>query len=170
MKRVCRRGGVIHAPTEVGGGGATYFLRAWAAQQTVFALVPTGGGERGCATYFLRAWVAQQTVFALVPTGDPPSQSSGTLMSLRAIPPVCAGTAKGRCYPRSYRGRGGCATYFLRAYAGAPVAQTLRLSLLRCGERPCDTLRALPENVAAPNACWGKGAWITSPLLDSCNI
>ena len=53
---------------------------------------------------------------------------------------------------------GGRATYFLRAYAGAPVAQTLRLSLLRCGERLCDTLRALPENVAAPNACWGKRA------------
>ena len=53
-------------------------------------------------------------------------------------------------------GERGRATYFLRAYAGAPVAQTLRLSLLRCGERLCDTLRALPENVAAPNACWGK--------------
>ena len=52
---------------------------------------------------------------------------------------------------------GGRATYFLRAYAGAPVAQTLRLSLLRCGEHLCDTLRALPENVAAPYACWGKG-------------
>ena len=44
----------------------------------------------------------------------------------------------------------GCATCFLRAYAGAPVTRTLRPSLLRCGERPCDTLRALPENVAAP--------------------
>ena len=48
--------------------------------------------------------------------------------------------------------RGGYATYFLRAYAGAPVAQTLRLSLLRYGERLYDTLRALPENVAAPYA------------------
>ena len=74
--------------------------------------------------------------------------------------------------PTGVGGRG-CATYFLRAYAGAPVAQTLRLSLLRCGERLCDTLRALPENVAAPNACWGKGACyprsvgeITPPLLD----
>ena len=48
--------------------------------------------------------------------------------------------------------RGGHTTYFLRAYAGAPVAQTLRPSSLRCGERLCDTLRALPENVAAPYA------------------
>ena len=40
------------------------------------------------------------------------------------------------------------AACFLRAYAGAPVTRTLRLSLLRCGERPCDTLRALPENAA----------------------
>ena len=44
---------------------------------------------------------------------------------------------------------GGChAACFLRAYAGAPVTRTLRPSLLRCGERPCDTLRALPENTA----------------------
>ena len=44
---------------------------------------------------------------------------------------------------------GGChAACFLRAYAGAPVTRTLRSSLLRCGERPCDTLRALPENTA----------------------
>ena len=48
--------------------------------------------------------------------------------------------------------RGGYATYFLRAYAGAPVAQTLRPFSLRCGERLCDTMRALPENVAAPYA------------------
>jgi len=54
--------------------------------------------------------------------------------------------------------RGGYATYFLRAYAGAPVAQTLRLSLLRCGERLYDTLRALPENVATPYAYWSKRA------------
>ena len=60
----------------------------------------------------------------------------------------------------------GCATYFLRAYAGAPVAQTLRLSLLRCGERLCDTLRALPENVAAPNACWGKGDGVIHAPLE----
>ena len=40
------------------------------------------------------------------------------------------------------------AACFLRAYAGAPVTRTLRSSLLRCGERPCDTLRALPENAA----------------------
>ena len=40
------------------------------------------------------------------------------------------------------------AACFLRAYAGAPVTRTLRPSLLRCGERPCDTLRALPENTA----------------------
>ena len=44
---------------------------------------------------------------------------------------------------------GGChAACFLRAYAGAPVTRTLRPSLLRSGERPCDTLRALPENTA----------------------
>ena len=44
---------------------------------------------------------------------------------------------------------GGCyAACFLRSYAGAPVTRTLRPSLLRCGERPCDTLRALPENTA----------------------
>lgn len=29
-QRVCRRGGVIHAPTGVRGGRATYFLRAYA--------------------------------------------------------------------------------------------------------------------------------------------
>ena len=63
----------------------------------------------------------------------------------------------GVIYAPTGGGERGRATYFLRAYAGAPVAQTLRLSLLRCGERLCDTLRALPENVAAPNACWGKG-------------
>ena len=54
--------------------------------------------------------------------------------------------------------RGGYATYFLRAYAGAPVAQTLRLSLLRYGERLYDTLKALPENVATPYAYWSKRA------------
>ena len=60
---------------------------------------------------------------------------------------------------------GGCATYFLRAYAGAPVTRTLRLSLLRCGERLCDTLRALPENVATPYAYWSKrGGVIHAPL------
>ena len=47
-----------------------------------------------------------------------------------------------------WEGRG--AAYFLRAYAGAPVTQTLRPSSLRIGERPCDTLRAHPENAAAP--------------------
>ena len=45
--------------------------------------------------------LAWKAALALVPTGDPPSQSSGTLMSLRAMPPACAGTAKGRRYPRS---------------------------------------------------------------------
>ena len=40
------------------------------------------------------------------------------------------------------------AACFLRAYAGAPVTRTLRSSLLRSGERPCDTLRAHPENAA----------------------
>ena len=40
------------------------------------------------------------------------------------------------------------AACFLCAYAGAPVTRTLRSSLLRCGERPCDTLRAHPENAA----------------------
>ncbi|OFQ29117.1 hypothetical protein HMPREF2944_00615 [Rothia sp. HMSC072E10] len=60
--------------------------------------------------------------------------------------------------------RGGHATYFLRAYAGAPVTQTLRPSSLRCGERLCDTLRALPENVAAPYAYWSKRA-VLSTLL-----
>ena len=40
------------------------------------------------------------------------------------------------------------AACFLRAYAGAPVTRTLHTSLLRCGERPCDTLRAHPENAA----------------------
>ena len=40
------------------------------------------------------------------------------------------------------------AACFLRAYAGAPVTRTLRSSLLRCGERPYDTLRAHPENAA----------------------
>ena len=60
--------------------------------------------------------------------------------------------------------RGGHTTYFLRAYAGAPVAQTLRPSSLRCGERLCDTLRALPENVAAPYAYWSKrGGAIHAP-------
>ena len=58
--------------------------------------------------------------------------------------------------------RGGNATYFLRAYAGAPVAQTLRLSLLRCGERLYDTLRALPENVATPYAYWSKRAVLST--------
>ena len=62
------------------------------------------------------------------------------------------------------RVRGGYATYFLRAYAGAPVAQTLRLSLLRYGERLYDTLRALPENVATPYAYWSKRA-VLSTLL-----
>ncbi len=61
--------------------------------------------------------------------------------------------------------RGGYATYFLRAYAGAPVAQTLRLSLLRCGERLYDTLRALSANVATPYAYWSKrGGVIHAPL------
>ena len=83
--------------------------------------------------------------------------------------PLCFGF---RCLedgirPRSYRGgvggylaspkTTGCATCFLRAYAGAPVTRTLRSSLLRCGERPCDTLRALPENVAAPRGSrWAR--------------
>ena len=58
--------------------------------------------------------------------------------------------------------RGGYATYFLRAYAGAPVAQTLRLSLLRCGERLYDTMRALPENVATPYAYWSKRAVLST--------
>ena len=55
---------------------------------------------------------------------------------------------------RALRSRGSAlflmvrAACFLRAYAGAPVTRTLRPSLLRCGERPCDTLRALPENAA----------------------
>ena len=40
------------------------------------------------------------------------------------------------------------AACFLCAYAGAPVTRTLRSSLLRYGERPCDTLRAHPENAA----------------------
>ena len=108
--------------------------------------------------------LAWKAALALVPTGDLPSQSSGTLMSLRAMPPAYAGTArhiaKGRVLSTLLQGVGGRgrATYFPRAYAGAPVAQTLRLSLLRCGELLCDTLRALPENVAAPNACWDKGA------------
>ena len=57
--------------------------------------------------------------------------------------------------PLTKQGRG--AAYFLRAYAGAPVTRTLRPSLLRCGERPCDTLRALPENVAAPRGSrWAR--------------
>ena len=59
------------------------------------------------------------------------------------------------------------AACFLRAYAGAPVTRTLRPSLLRCGERPCDTLRALPENAAryrraAPAplcGLWFRGSW-----------
>ena len=63
------------------------------------------------------------------------------------------------------RVRGGYATYFLRAYAGAPVAQTLRLSLLRYGERLYDTLRALPENVATPlRVLEQKGGVIPAPL------
>ena len=33
---------------------------------------------------------------------------------------------------------------------GHPSPGRSALSLLRCGERPCDTLRALPENTAAP--------------------
>ena len=33
---------------------------------------------------------------------------------------------------------------------GHPSPGRSALSLLRGGERPCDTLRALPENVAAP--------------------
>ena len=66
--------------------------------------------------------------------------------------------------PTGVGGRG-CATYFLRAYAGAPVAQTLRLSLLRYGERLYDTLRALPENVATPYAYLEqKGGVIHAPL------
>ena len=74
--------------------------------------------------------------------------------------------------PRSYRGgvggylaspkTTGCATCFLRAYAGAPVTRTLRSSLLRCGERPCDTLRALPENVAAPRGSRWAHLYATS--------
>ena len=74
--------------------------------------------------------------------------------------------------PRSYRGGVGgylaspkttvCATCFLRAYAGAPVTRTLRPSLLRCGERPCDTLRALPENVAAPRGSRWAHLYATS--------
>ena len=61
--------------------------------------------------------------------------------------------------------RGGCATYFLRAYAGVPVAQTLRLSLLRYGERLYDTMRALPENVATPlRIPEQKGGVIHAPL------
>ena len=71
---------------------------------------------------------------------------------------------EGGARPRSYRGKGGggYATYFLRAYAGEPVAQTLRLSLLRCGERLYDTLRALPENVATPYAYWSKRAVLST--------
>ena len=61
--------------------------------------------------------------------------------------------------------REGYATYFLRAYAGAPVAQTLRLSLLRYGERLYDTMRALPENVATPlRIPEQKGGVIHAPL------
>ena len=61
---------------------------------------------------------------------------------------------------------GGRATYFLRAYAGAPVAQTLRLSLLRCGEHLCDTLRALPENVAAPQRMLGQKDGVSHAPLE----
>ena len=40
---------------------------------------------------------------------------------------------------------------------GHPSPGRSALSLLRCGERPCDTLRALPENVAAPrDSRWAR--------------
>ena len=70
------------------------------------------------------------------------------------------GTAFVLVPPLTKQGRG--ATYFLRAYAGAPVAQTLRLSLLRYGERLYDTRRALPENVATPYAYWSKRAVLST--------
>ena len=40
---------------------------------------------------------------------------------------------------------------------GHPSPGRSASSLLRCGERPCDTLRALPENVAAPRGSrWAR--------------
>ena len=68
--------------------------------------------------------------------------------------------------PRSYRG--GVGTSHLPRLRGAlhvssaptqghPSPGRSALSLLRCGERPCDTLRALPENVAAPRGSrWAR--------------
>ena len=62
--------------------------------------------------------------FLLVPTGNPPSLRFGH-------PDVTTGDTFS---PRLGYVAG--AAYFLRAYAGAPVTRTLRLSSLRCGERP----------------------------------
>ena len=45
---------------------------------------------------------------------------------------------------------------------GHPSHKTLRLSLLRCGERLYDTMRALPENVATPYAYWSKRAVLST--------
>ena len=45
---------------------------------------------------------------------------------------------------------------------GHPSPGRSASSLLRCGERPCDTLRALPENVAAPRGSRWAHLYATS--------
>ena len=45
---------------------------------------------------------------------------------------------------------------------GHPSPGRSAFSLLRCGERPCDTLRALPENVAAPRGSRWAHLYATS--------
>ena len=112
------------------------------------------------------SWV-EESVFVLVPTGDLSSQSSDTLMSLRTTP-IPQVVSVGSAGARYLAGSLGCAVVqYVR-----PVPSELgwgglsRFSLLPgglvfcvwgCGERPCDTLRALPENVAAPRGSrWAR--------------
>ena len=109
----------------------------------------------------------EESVFVLVPTGDLSSQSSDTLMSLRTTP-IPQVVSVGSAGARYLAGSLGCAV----VQYGRPVPSELgwgglsRFSLLPgglvfcvwgCGERPCDTLRALPENVAAPRGSrWAR--------------
>ena len=106
-------------------------------------------------------------MFVLVPTGDLSSQSSDTLMSLRTTP-IPQVVSVGSAGARYLAGSLGCAV----VQYGRPVPSELgwgglsRFSLLPgglvfcvwgCGERPCDTLRALPENVATPRGSrWAR--------------
>ena len=105
-------------------------------------------------------------IILFAPAGDPSSQSSDTLMSRQRIyAPLRVSVFGVRC------GFAGVAVDS-RWFCVRPVPSELwrgRLSLFSvllgglafcvwgCGERPCDTLRALPENVAAPRGSrWAR--------------